>query len=53
MDAELTLVLAFLAGLAGAGHCWAMCGGLIAGGAGMACAGPSRRAGWPASGLSR
>ncbi len=45
MNAELTPVLAFLAGLAGAGHCWAMCGG-IAGGAFLACAGPSRRA-WP------
>jgi sulfite exporter TauE/SafE len=31
MDAELTLSLAFLAGLAGAGHCWAMCGGLVGG----------------------
>jgi hypothetical protein len=31
MDAELTLPLAFLAGLAGAGHCWAMCGGLVGG----------------------
>jgi hypothetical protein len=31
MDAELTLALAFLAGLAGAGHCWAMCGGLVGG----------------------
>ena len=45
MNAEPTLVLAFLAGLAGAGHCWTMCGG-IAGGAFLACAGPSRRA-WP------
>jgi hypothetical protein len=27
----LTLPLAFLAGLAGAGHCWAMCGGLVGG----------------------
>ncbi len=31
MDAELTLSLAFLAGLAGAGHCWTMCGGLVGG----------------------
>ncbi len=31
MGAELTLPLAFLAGLAGAGHCWTMCGGLAAG----------------------
>jgi sulfite exporter TauE/SafE len=31
MDSELTLPLAFLAGLAGAGHCWAMCGGLAGG----------------------
>lgn len=31
MDAELTLPLAFLAGLAGAGHCWTMCGGLVGG----------------------
>ncbi len=31
MDAELTLPLAFLAGLAGAGHCWTMCGGLAGG----------------------
>jgi sulfite exporter TauE/SafE len=31
MDAELTLSLAFMAGLAGAGHCWAMCGGLVGG----------------------
>jgi uncharacterized protein len=31
MEAELTLSLAFLAGLAGAGHCWAMCGGLVGG----------------------
>jgi hypothetical protein len=31
MDTELTLTLAFLAGLAGAGHCWAMCGGLVGG----------------------
>jgi sulfite exporter TauE/SafE len=45
MNAEPTLVLAFLAGLAGAGHCWTMCGG-IAGGAFLACAGPSRRV-WP------
>jgi sulfite exporter TauE/SafE len=45
MNAELTPALAFLAGLSGAGHCWAMCGG-IAGGAFMACAGRSRRV-WP------
>ena len=31
MHAELTLQLAFLAGLAGAGHCWTMCGGLAGG----------------------
>ncbi|MBU1665865.1 MAG: sulfite exporter TauE/SafE family protein [Gammaproteobacteria bacterium] len=31
MDTELTLPLAFLAGLAGAGHCWTMCGGLVGG----------------------
>jgi hypothetical protein len=31
MQPELTLSLAFLAGLAGAGHCWAMCGGLVGG----------------------
>ncbi|MCU0840633.1 MAG: sulfite exporter TauE/SafE family protein [Thiobacillaceae bacterium] len=31
MQAEMTLTLAFLAGLAGAGHCWAMCGGLAGG----------------------
>lgn len=31
METELTLPLAFLAGLAGAGHCWAMCGGLVSG----------------------
>lgn len=45
MNAELTLSLAFLAGLSGAGHCWAMCGGL-AGGAFLARAGPERRP-WP------
>lgn len=31
MDAELTLSLAFLAGLAGTGHCCTMCGGLVGG----------------------
>lgn len=31
VDAELTLTLAFLAGLAGAGHCWSMCGGFAGG----------------------
>lgn len=31
MGAEVTLGLAFLSGLAGAGHCWAMCGGLVGG----------------------
>ena len=31
MDTELTLSLAFLAGLAGAGHCWSMCGGFAGG----------------------
>ncbi len=45
MNADLTLTLAFLAGLSGAGHCWAMCGG-IAGGAFMACAASSRKV-WP------
>lgn len=45
MSAEPTLVLAFLAGLAGAGHCWAMCGG-IAGGAFLACTGHPDRI-WP------
>ena len=29
METELTLPLAFLAGLAGAGHCWTMCGSLV------------------------
>ncbi|MBM4180032.1 MAG: sulfite exporter TauE/SafE family protein [Betaproteobacteria bacterium] len=29
MHPEMTLALAFLAGLGGAGHCWAMCGGLV------------------------
>lgn len=41
MDAELTLPLAFLAGLAGAGHCWAMCGGLV-GGLFLVCGGERR-----------
>jgi uncharacterized protein len=45
MNPEPTLALAFLAGLAGAGHCWTMCGGL-AGGAFLACAGEPRRV-WP------
>lgn len=45
MNTELTLSLAFLAGLGGAGHCWAMCGGLV-GGAFLARAGPERRP-WP------
>ena len=31
MDAEMTVALAFLAGISGAGHCWAMCGGLVGG----------------------
>lgn len=31
MQSELTLTLALLAGLAGAGHCWTMCGGLAGG----------------------
>ncbi len=31
VDADLTLSLAFLAGLAGAGHCWSMCGGFAGG----------------------
>jgi len=39
MDNELTLPLAFLAGLAGAGHCLTMCGGLV-GGAFLALADP-------------
>ncbi len=29
METELTLPLAFLAGLAGAGHCWTMCGSVV------------------------
>jgi sulfite exporter TauE/SafE len=45
MNADMTLALAFLAGLSGAGHCWAMCGGL-AGAAFLAGAGDSRRV-WP------
>jgi sulfite exporter TauE/SafE len=47
MGNELTLGLAFLAGIAGAGHCLSMCGGLI-GGAGMACGRPWLGAGWRA-----
>ena len=48
MNAELTLPLAFLVGLAGAGHCWAMCGGLVGGLfggllGGGGCAGCNRR----------
>lgn len=43
MPPEMTLTLAFLAGLAGAGHCWAMCGGLV--GAAFLC--PGCRAGPP------
>ena len=31
MDAELTLPLAFMVGLTGAGHCWTMCGALVGG----------------------
>lgn len=31
MNADMDLPIAFLAGLAGAGHCWAMCGGLAGG----------------------
>lgn len=31
MQSDLTLTLALLAGLAGAGHCWTMCGGLAGG----------------------
>ena len=31
MDAELTLPLAFMVGLSGAGHCWTMCGALVGG----------------------
>jgi sulfite exporter TauE/SafE len=31
MDADLTLPLAFMVGLTGAGHCWAMCGALVGG----------------------
>ncbi len=41
METELTLPIAFLAGLAGAGHCWAMCGGLV-GGAFLTLADPRR-----------
>ena len=44
MDADLTLPLAFLAGLAGAGHCWAMCGGLVGG---LFLAGAAPRQVWP------
>jgi sulfite exporter TauE/SafE len=47
MDSELTLGLAFLAGIAGAGHCLSMCGGLI-GAAGMACGRQRLGAGWRA-----
>ncbi|TXT18948.1 MAG: hypothetical protein FD132_1895 [bacterium] len=43
MHPEMTLALAFLAGLGGAGHCWAMCGGLV--GAAFLC--PGCRAGVP------
>lgn len=31
MDAELTIPMAFMVGLAGAGHCWTMCGALVGG----------------------
>lgn len=31
VDTELTFALAFFAGLAGAGHCWSMCGGFAGG----------------------
>lgn len=31
MNPELTLSLAFLTGLAGAGHCWVMCGPMVGG----------------------
>jgi sulfite exporter TauE/SafE len=41
MHADLTPPLAFLAGLAGAGHCWTMCGGLV-GGLFLACGGGQR-----------
>lgn len=46
MGDELTLPLAFMAGLAGAGHCWTMCGGL-AGGlfVGRGCAGGGGQSG--------
>ena len=43
MDNELTLTLAFLAGLGGAGHCLGMCGA-FAGASGLTCAG--RGASW-------
>jgi len=44
MDNELTLPLAFLAGLAGAGHCLTMCGGLVGG---LFLAGGGARRVWP------
>lgn len=47
MDSELTLSLAFLAGIAGAGHCLTMCGGLI-GCTGMACGRRWAGSGWRA-----
>jgi len=44
MSPDMTMALAFLAGLSGAGHCWAMCGGLAGGlflgGAGRVWMGP-------------
>jgi sulfite exporter TauE/SafE len=46
MGDELTLPLAFMAGLAGAGHCWAMCGGLVGGlFVGRGCAGGASQPG--------
>ncbi len=48
MNDELTLPLAFMTGLAGAGHCWTMCGGLVAGlFVGRGCAGGRCQAGGP------
>jgi sulfite exporter TauE/SafE len=46
MGDELTLPLAFMTGLAGAGHCWAMCGGLVGGlFVGRGCAGGACQSG--------
>jgi sulfite exporter TauE/SafE len=46
MGDELTLPLAFMTGLAGAGHCWTMCGGLVGGlFVGRGCAGGACQSG--------